>query len=154
MEQKVLIVDSDPLALAYHTHILSRHFCVATAQNAAEALNRLRQNGPFSVVVSDLFLPSPDGRSFLSKVRRLCPDIVHIVLADNPTPETIMNVINNNTIFGFFCKSAPPTKVIRKIRAALELHRQQTSLPLPYTRDVLSQEERSFLNELACSRPC
>jgi len=154
MEQKVLIVDGDPLTLAYHTHLLSRHFRVATAQNASAALSLLQDDDSFAVVVSDLVLPSPGGRSFLAKVRRHFPDIVHIVLADNPSPETIMNTINNNTIFGFFSKSAPPTRIIRKIRAALELHRQQANLPLPRKHNVLSPEERDFLSVLAGSLPC
>jgi DNA-binding NtrC family response regulator len=154
MDQKVLIVDGDPLSLAYHANTLSRHFRLETACGAAKALERLRRDGPFAVVVSDLFLPSSGGRSFLAKVRRLCPDIVHIVLAANPTPETVMNAINNNNVFGFFSKSAPPAQLIRKIRAALELHRQQAGLILPYDRNVLTMEERSFLSELAGSRPC
>ncbi|NMC49860.1 MAG: response regulator, partial [Desulfovibrio sp.] len=38
MNQKVLIVDSDPLSLAYHDQLLSRHFCVETSATAEEAL--------------------------------------------------------------------------------------------------------------------
>jgi len=154
MDQKVLIVDGDPLSLAYHEHVLSRHFRVETAQSAAQALDILHRDGPFPVVVSDLFLPSPGGRTFLAKVRRACPEAVHIVLAADPTPECIMNAVNNQNVFGFFCKSAPPAQIIRKIRAALDLHRRKTGLPLPYSHDVLTMEERSFLNELASVRPC
>lgn len=149
MDQKVLVVDGDPLALAYHAHILSRHFRVETALRAEEALDVLQHNGPFAVVVSDLFLPSPGGKTFLAKLRKLCPDVVHIVLAADPTPETIMNAVNNNDVFGFFCKSAPPAQIIRKIRSALELHRRRTGLTLPYDRNnILTLEERSFLSDM------
>ncbi|MFZ5813370.1 MAG: response regulator [Thermodesulfobacteriota bacterium] len=154
MNQKVLIVDSDPLSLAYHDQLLSRHFCVETSATAEEALSRLRQNGPFAVVVSDLFLPTRGGKSFLHKVQRLCPGIVNIVLAADPTPETVMYALNENHVFGFFNKTAPPAKLIRKIRAALEHHRRQSGLRLPYGKNVLTCEERDYLNKLTNSWPC
>ncbi|QLA16914.1 response regulator [Desulfolutivibrio sulfoxidireducens] len=154
MKQHILIVDGDPLALTYHEHILSQHFSVETATSAEDALARLRQNGPFAVVVSDLFLPTRGGKSFLAKVQRLCPDIVNIVLAANPTPETIMGAINENHVFGFFCKTAPPAELIRKIRAALEHHRHQSGLRLPYGKNVLTSEERDYLHDLTSSWPC
>ncbi len=154
MKQKILIVDGDSLARTYHEQILARHFCVDTASSAEEALSRLRRDGPYAVVVSDLFLPTRGGKSFLAKVQQMCPGIVNIVLAANPTPETMMCAINENHIFGFFHKSAPPAKLIRKIRSALEHHRHQSTLRLPYGKNVLTNEERDYLNTLISSWPC
>ncbi len=154
MEQKVLLVDDDPVARAFHADILAGHFRLATASSAAEALRRLRQDGPFAVVVSALFLPTPDGRSFPATVRLLCPDAALIVLAADPSPETVMNALNNDNVFGFFNKSEPMTTIIRKVRAALDLHRRQAGMGLPADRNILSMEERSFLRKLAISWPC
>jgi len=99
-------------------------------------------------------LPTPDGRSFPATVRLLCPNAALIILAADPSPETVMNALNNDNVFGFFNKSEPMTTIIRKIRAALDMHRRQAGMGLPSNRNVLSMEERSFLRNLAISWPC
>jgi hypothetical protein len=65
-----------------------------------------------------------------------------------------MYALNENHVFGFFNKTAPPAKLIRKIRAALEHHHRQSGLRLPYGKNVLTCEERDYLNKLTNSWPC
>lgn len=54
MNQKILLVDSDPAALTYYRQMLESEFDIATAASGEEGLVLLRDHGPFAVVISEM----------------------------------------------------------------------------------------------------
>ena len=62
---KVLIVDDEEAILKGIKLNLGREFSISTAKESQEALEIVREQGPFDVVVSDMRMPGMDGATLL-----------------------------------------------------------------------------------------
>ena len=71
MIRRILFVDDEPKILRAFERQLNSRFDMRTATGGALALETLRQDGPFAVVVSDLRMPELNGIQLLAKVREL-----------------------------------------------------------------------------------
>jgi PAS domain-containing protein len=60
MAPKILFVDDEGKVLSAYTRVLRKRFQVDTAPNGAEALGRIRDEGPCAVVISDMRMPGMD----------------------------------------------------------------------------------------------
>ena len=60
---RILLIDDDELIRDVFTMILTRRFEVDSAATGEEALERITEGGPYSVIVCDLQLPDMDGRA-------------------------------------------------------------------------------------------
>lgn len=68
--KKVLIVDDSESVRAMMQNELCRvGYKVFNAINGNDAMNVIKQNGPFNIIISDLNMPECDGLSFLKEVR-------------------------------------------------------------------------------------
>jgi|WetSurMetagenome_2_1015567.scaffolds.fasta_scaffold761622_2 CheY-like chemotaxis protein len=67
---RVLIVDDDPLAAAMTEAVLgdAGHEAVI-AENAVEAMEKLSENGPFALIVSDMNMPLASGIDLFRSLR-------------------------------------------------------------------------------------
>ncbi len=148
MLDKVLLVERDPLVLAYYEQILGKHFLVETAHDPEEALDILQRRGPFAVLVSDLCAPEHGDDAFFSDAERICPDIVKIVLTQSPSLAGLMRAVNENQVFGFFDKACDPLSLIRKIRSAIAHNKRLRTKDAGAKAKVLTNEERLFLAKL------
>ncbi|MCK4719823.1 response regulator, partial [bacterium] len=73
MVDKILFVDDEPKILAGFERNLVDHFQVITALGPEKGLEAVKNNGPFSVIVSDMQMPKMNGVEFLSNVRVTAP---------------------------------------------------------------------------------
>lgn len=133
---RVLCVDDDERLLAGLELRLRRTFDVVTATSAADALARLDRSAPFSVVVSDMRMPSADGTRFLSAIRRVAPETTRILLTGQADVASAIAAVNEGEIFRFLLKPIEAPQLIPVIEEAVARHRailaQQT-----VTEDVL-----------------
>lgn len=120
MKPRILFVDDDPNILSAMKVSLHRHFKVDTAEGPYEALEQLRNSGPYSIVVSDLRMPGMDGITFLSKVREINSDTVRMMLTGHADLESAMNAVNEGRIFRFLTKPAPAERLLQTLRAGIE----------------------------------
>ncbi len=68
---RVLVVDDEIRALRLMSRVLgSCGIACTTAESAAEAMEHLRREPAYDVVVSDIYMPTTDGIEFLGTVRR------------------------------------------------------------------------------------
>ena len=68
---RVLVVDDEIRALRLMSRVLgSSGIACTTAESAAEAMEHLRREPAYDVVVSDIYMPTTDGIEFLGTVRR------------------------------------------------------------------------------------
>lgn len=83
----VLVVEDDPAAMNYMTHLLRGYgYKVRQALSGAAALKAIHDECP-EAVISDLVMPGMDGNELLREVRKLddtCP-VVFIVVTGRPT---------------------------------------------------------------------
>lgn len=66
----MLVVEDDADMRAFITSFFQSTFHVVGAENGLEALERLKENGAASMIVSDWMMPEMDGASFCKKVRQ------------------------------------------------------------------------------------
>ena len=71
---RVLVVDDDPLMLQYVSTILSdAGFTTAKAIDGSDALNKIQQDGPFDLLLTDVMMPRMNGAELARRVRHSWP---------------------------------------------------------------------------------
>jgi response regulator RpfG family c-di-GMP phosphodiesterase len=127
MNQKVLFVDDDPNILSGYRRLLRNRYELVTAPGGREGLERIEQEGPFSVVISDMRMPQMDGIQFLQAVQEKSPDTVRLMLTGNADQQTAINAVNDGNVFRFMNKPCDDALMIRMIDDAIEQHRLTTA---------------------------
>ena len=127
MSEAVLLVDDEPNALAGYKRQLRKRFKIETAQGGKEALQRIEQEGPFAVVVSDMMMPEMNGVELLSVVMERAPQTVRMMLTGNADQETAMAAVNEGCVYRFLTKPIEPEIFGSAIEAALGYHRLITA---------------------------
>lgn len=122
MSDKVLFVDDEANVLSAITRQLRKKFDVHTGLGGEAALQVLKSEGPFAVVVSDMRMPGMDGVQFLQKVMESYPDSVRIMLTGNADQGTAVNAINSGSIFSFHNKPCPPNELEKAVDAGIRHH--------------------------------
>jgi serine phosphatase RsbU (regulator of sigma subunit) len=127
MKARILLVDDDPMLLSGLKRQLRREFQVATASGAQEALVVLREDGPFSVVVSDFRMPGMNGIELLSRVKDINPDTVRMMLTGSTDLSTAVQAVNEGHIFQFHLKPCPSGTLVRAINEGIEKYSRKVS---------------------------
>jgi response regulator RpfG family c-di-GMP phosphodiesterase len=127
MNNRVLLVDDDLDILSGFQRNLRKHFTIKTASGGIEALETIRDNPPFAVIVSDYNMPKMHGIELLSNVRKVSPDTVRIMLTGFADLETSINAVNEGSVFRFLTKPVNTETLLLTINDAIEQHRLITS---------------------------
>lgn len=104
MTDKILFVDDEENVLQSMKRQLRKRFTLQTALSGDEALQVLKEQGPFAVIVSDMRMPGMNGVQLLAQAKDLYPDTVRIMLTGNADQETAMAAVNSGQIFRFLTK--------------------------------------------------
>jgi response regulator RpfG family c-di-GMP phosphodiesterase len=123
MADKILFVDDEPNLLAGIQRQLRKHFSIETALGGEEGLQAVRGRGPYSVIVSDLRMPGMDGIQFLSRVRKLSPDTVRMMLTGNADLHAAIEAVNEGNIFRFMTKPCPPEILAKALLQGIKQYR-------------------------------
>ena len=83
---RVLIVDDEPHVLDGLRRLLRREFTIDTVATPEAALQRIRDDGPYAVVLSDYQMPQMNGAHFLAAVHALSPATSRILLTGQFDP--------------------------------------------------------------------
>jgi serine phosphatase RsbU (regulator of sigma subunit) len=119
MEDKVLLVDDDAMVLAGLKRQLRNQFSIDTALSGEEALQRLRENGPYAVIVSDFMMPGMNGVEFLSRVKNSNPETIRMMLTGTADMPTAIKAVNEGNIFQFHPKPCPAETLSKAIQSGL-----------------------------------
>ena len=140
---KILLVDDEPKLLSSIKRQLRKHFDIDTAISGQEGLDKIREHGPYAVVVSDMQMPLMDGVQFLSAVQTLSPNSTRIMLTGNADQRTAVEAINRGSIFRFLTKPCPLEDLSESIVAGIEQHNlmlvreqfEETNVQLVHARE-------------------
>ena len=83
---RVLVVDDEPHVLDGLRRLLRREFTIDTVATPEAALQRIRETGPYAVVLSDYQMPQMNGAQFLAAVLALSPATSRILLTGQFDP--------------------------------------------------------------------
>ena len=124
MGDRILVVDDDRLLLDALVRELGRRFHLDTATSAEEALEKLRRNGPYAVVLTDLHMPGTDGITLLDEVRRRWPDTVRMMFTGRADREKVIEALNTGYLFRFLDKPCSRDTMACVLRDALDQHQR------------------------------
>ncbi len=118
MTDKVLFVDDEENILHSIKRDLRKRFTIYTASSGADALDVLKKEGPFAVIVADMRMPLMDGIQLLNIVKDQYPDTVRLMLTGNADQETAIEAVNKGQIFRFLNKPCPTSTLAISIALA------------------------------------
>jgi ActR/RegA family two-component response regulator len=116
---RILFVDDDPLALEGLSRSVYREFKADLAEGPEEGLEKIKNDGPYIVVISDMRMPVMDGAEFLSRVRPLAPDSIRVMLTGYADTEAAMRAVNEGRIFRFLNKPVTAEDLTLTLRACV-----------------------------------
>jgi len=119
----VLCVDDEQRVLDGLAAHLRRNYTILTANSAQAALQLMKEQGPPSVIVSDMRMPGMDGAALLKRVKQLYPETTRVLLTGDPGRDTATSAVNEGQIFRFLTKPCLPEQLRGAIEAALGHHR-------------------------------
>ena len=120
MLPKILLVDDEKFVLSGYKRNLRNQFTVYTANSGELGLKIIKEKGPFSVVISDFKMPEMDGNKFLSKVKKISPDTVRIMLTGYADLTTTIDAVNEGNIFRLLTKPCTIEKLVSSINAGVK----------------------------------
>ena len=125
MTGRVLVVDDDQFVLLALKALQKRIGCkIEAASSSRQALEMLRSEGPFEVVVSDRDMPGMDGLEFLRRCRECQPSMIRLMLSGSLHDEHIEQALQEDLLLRFIPKPCLPHQLASHLDAALaEYHR-------------------------------
>ncbi|HTV12931.1 MAG TPA: HD domain-containing phosphohydrolase [Acidimicrobiales bacterium] len=140
---RVLCVDDDELLLAGLKRQLHKEFDITGRTTGELALQALREDGPFAVIISDMNMPGMDGVQVLSRARHIAPDTSRILLTGYAALELALEAVNRGNIFRFLVKPCSKEDMVAALDAASEQYRLVTA-----ERQFFEQTLRGAVNAL------
>ena len=119
MHAPILFIDDDVHFLSSCKRSLGNEFSICTAQGADEGLRLLKEQGPVSVVISDLRMPGMDGIELLRRVRQIAPETVRILLTGHADQQTAIDAANTGKVFRFLTKPCDRATLNMVLREAV-----------------------------------
>ncbi len=124
MTDKILFVDDEPNMLAAYKRSLHKRFLMDTALSGHEALERVKKEGPYAVVISDMAMPGMDGMQLLMTLRELAPDTVRIMLTGLADQKIVVDAVNQGRVFKFLNKPCSPENMAVAIESGIAQYRR------------------------------
>ena len=120
-KHKVLIVDDELEFLDLMKSVLSDEgFEVVTAVNGVDALNRLKNEIPVSLIIADYRMPEMDGTEFLERAKEISPDTPRIMVTAYQSASMMEQSINVAEVFRFLTKPIDIDKTLTEVNKAIK----------------------------------
>ncbi|MFA7291312.1 MAG: response regulator [Rhodocyclaceae bacterium] len=114
----LLLVDDEASMLSSLQRLLRReNYRILVASSGEEALTLLAEN-EVGVIISDQRMPAMSGTELLTRVRKMHPKTVRIILSGYTGLESLTEAINNGEIYKYLMKPWDDAELIETIRGA------------------------------------
>ena len=123
MIEKVLFVDDDQKILNAISRQLEDVFELETIADPCEAIELIRKEGPFAVVVSDMRMPGMNGIELLAQIKDIAPDTVRIMLTGYAELQATIEAVNEGNIFRFLSKPCANDVLEKAVQDGLAQYR-------------------------------
>lgn len=124
---RVLVVDDDANLLAAMQRNLRKLYALELAPGGREALQAVKEHGPFAVIVTDMSMPVMNGVELLEEVQRLAPDTVRLMLTGNADQACAVAAVNRGHVHRFLNKPCPAEALIPAIDDGIRQHQILTA---------------------------
>ena len=121
--ERVLVVEDDPLVGALFEELLPEHDLVPVLVTSTEEALELMTTAQFDLVLADKNLPGRSGIDLLHEVRQLYPDVNVIIMTAYADMQSVLAAINEGA-YDYLTKPFDSLEeVIAKVRRALDKRR-------------------------------
>jgi response regulator RpfG family c-di-GMP phosphodiesterase len=148
----ILIVDDEPHVLDGVRRSLRSDFAAETATGPALGLARIRDAGPYAVVVSDFQMPQMNGAQFLAAVREVNPDTSRLLLTGQADLAGAASAVNTAGIFRLLIKPIGHDALVDALNAGVEQYRLVTA-ERELLENTLRGSVRALTEVLALANP-
>ena len=153
VKARVLLVDDDGIALLVHNKMLENHAEIVTATNANEALEIIKKDKSFAVIVSDQYMPEMNGAELLKIVGTIAPSMVRIMITGFADLDVAMQAVNLGNVFRFLVKPCCKENLVLAVVDGINKYRQNVGeIPaktsLAQLTEQLTEREREVLRLL------
>ncbi len=120
-QSRVLIVDDEVLVRDTLREILKRGgYEVVAVDGAAAALQEARKG--FDLLLSDIKMPEMNGLELIEEFRKLCPEVVPLLITAYPSVETARSAVSQGA-FNYITKPFDRGEILTAVADALERKR-------------------------------
>lgn len=119
----LLLVQDDRVRAELHGLLAERNQVDAVG-DAFEALDLLREEGPYALVIAEPTLPDLDELEFLEEVHEEWPDTVRVILAEPPVIDQA-GPRSGRDIYRFLRRPCPPARLRMVVEGALALYEKR-----------------------------
>ena len=127
MTDKILYVDDDPKILVAYQRNFRDRYQFDTAANGSEALDMIKQQGPYAVVVADMKMPEMSGLELLTILHNKYADTARIMLTGNADQETAISAVNQGHVFQFLTKPCKNEMLAMALDSGIKQYRLVTA---------------------------
>ena len=118
----LLLLDDEPNVLAALARLLRRDgYTLLRADTPEQAFDLLALH-PVQVIVSDQRMPAMNGTEFFSRVKKMYPGTIRIILSGYTDLDSLLGAINRGEIYRFYTKPWDDQLLRDNIREAFEYH--------------------------------
>jgi len=118
---RILIVDDDEMLRSSLAEILEEAgYEIVEAGNGAIALNTLKQDAAFDVVLTDMKMPEMDGPALLGEVRSQYPDVAVIMMTGEGTITTAVQAMRDGAV-NYLLKPTNKRQLLESVREAVNM---------------------------------
>ena len=154
----LLVVDDEVRGLEALQRILEDDFNVITATNVKQAETILEREW-IQLLLCDQRMPETTGVQFLTRVRKLWPDVVRMILSGYTDAEDIIQGINEAGIYQYITKPWHPDSLLLTLKNAAHLFNLQRenellNIELKRTPEALEQRISSKRERLRKQYQC
>jgi DNA-binding response OmpR family regulator len=116
---RILVVDDDDMLRGSVAEILAEAgYETVEAENGLKALETVKQNPAFDVVLSDMRMPEMDGPSLLAELRSHYPEISVIMMTGEGTIDTAVQAMRDGAV-NYLLKPTNKRQLLESVKEAV-----------------------------------
>lgn len=142
MTHHILLVDDDESVLQAYKRNLSKRHKLTTINCPKRALELIKSEPIFDVIVSDIMMPVMDGLTFLAEVKDYMPSSSRIIVSGHMNAELAMRAVNECMAFKYLVKPISSDLLATTIDEALKIQNDSRS---PSSDTNLKPKDRALL---------
>lgn len=128
IKPKLICVDDDQDNLTAVQAILEDDFHVVTFRNPLKALEHLREESEYAIILSDQRMPEMNGVEFLEETLKITSKPIRILFTGYSDFESAIEAINRAQIYRYLSKPWAPTDLILTLKEAYQKYKLSNEL--------------------------
>ena len=143
-KHSILVVDDEQEFLSLAKELLTEEgYEVATALNGQIAIDLLKTDAEFSVILSDEKMPEMRGIEFLDQAKVISPESSRIMITAYSNLETMQSAINRGEIFKYLTKPVNLDELKSVVKAGVERYEKEKKAS--YLTGLFNQAQRKIV---------